>query len=81
MTKRPTLTTSVGAPIGDNQNSVTAGQHGPVLLQDYRLIETLAHQNRERIPERTVRGELHNAVQNLAGRVIRKGVAEAAPGG
>ena len=25
-------------------------------------------------------GELHNAVQNLAGRVIRKGVAEAAPG-
>jgi catalase len=55
MTKRPTLTTSVGAPIGDNQNSVTAGQHGPVLLQDYRLIETLAHQNRERIPERTVR--------------------------
>jgi len=49
MTKRPTLTTSVGAPIGDNQNSVTAGQHGPVLLQDYRLIETLAHQNRERI--------------------------------
>jgi catalase len=57
MTKRPTLTTSVGAPIGDNQNSVTAGQHGPVLLQDYRLIETLAHQNRERIPERTVRAK------------------------
>ena len=54
MTKRPTLTTSAGAPIGDNQNSVTAGQHGPVLLQDYQLIEKLAHQNRERIPERTV---------------------------
>ena len=53
MTKRPTLTTSVGGPIGDNQNSVTAGQDGPVLLQDYRLIETLAHQNRERMPERT----------------------------
>jgi catalase len=54
MTKRPTLTTSAGAPIGDNQNSVTAGQHGPVLLQDYQLLEKLAHQNRERIPERTV---------------------------
>ena len=54
MTKRPTLTTSAGAPIGDNQNSVTAGQHGPVLMQDYQLLEKLAHQNRERIPERTV---------------------------
>jgi hypothetical protein len=54
MAKRPTLTTSAGAPIGDNQNMVTAGPHGPALLQDYQLIEKLAHQNRERIPERTV---------------------------
>ena len=48
------LTTSAGAPIADNQNSITAGPRGPVLLQDYQLIEKLAHQNRERIPERTV---------------------------
>ena len=48
------LTTSAGAPIADNQNSLTAGPRGPVLLQDYQLIEKLAHQNRERIPERTV---------------------------
>src|SRR6201998_1308129 len=54
MVTRPTLTTSAGAPIGDNQNSVTAGPRGPLLLQDYQLIEKLAHQNRERIPERTV---------------------------
>jgi catalase len=54
MIKRPTLTTSAGAPIGDNQNTITAGRHGPVLLEDYQLIEKLAHQNRERIPERTV---------------------------
>ena len=54
MTKRPTLTTSAGAPLGDNQNTITAGPHGPVLLEDYQLIEKLAHQNRERIPERTV---------------------------
>jgi len=27
---------------------------GPLLIQDYQLIEKLAHQNRERIPERTV---------------------------
>ena len=49
-----TLTTTAGAPVADNQNSVTAGPRGPVLLQDYQLIEKLAHQNRERIPERVV---------------------------
>ena len=49
-----TLTTSAGAPVFDNQNSLTAGARGPVLLQDYQLIEKLAHQNRERIPERVV---------------------------
>ncbi|WP_336057675.1 catalase KatA [Nitratireductor sp. CH_MIT9313-5] len=54
MADRPTLTTTAGAPIPDNQNSITAGERGPVLLQDYQLIEKLAHQNRERIPERVV---------------------------
>ena len=49
-----TLTTTAGAPVADNQNSVTAGPRGPVLMQDYQLIEKLAHQNRERIPERVV---------------------------
>ena len=49
-----TLTTSAGAPVADNQNSLTAGPRGPVLVQDYQLIEKLAHQNRERIPERVV---------------------------
>ncbi|HEX3721013.1 MAG TPA: catalase [Verrucomicrobiae bacterium] len=48
------LTTSAGNPIADNQNSITAGPRGPLLMQDYQLIEKLAHQNRERIPERTV---------------------------
>ncbi len=54
MTSRKTLTTSAGAPVPDNQNSLTAGPRGPVLMQDYQLLEKLAHQNRERIPERTV---------------------------
>ncbi len=54
MDKRPTQTTAGGAPIGDNQNSLTAGPRGPVLMQDFYLLEKLAHQNRERIPERTV---------------------------
>jgi catalase len=48
------LTTTAGAPIVDNQNSESAGARGPLLLQDYELIEKLAHQNRERIPERVV---------------------------
>ena len=54
MAERPTLTTTAGAPVPDNQNSITAGPRGPLLMQDYQLIEKLAHQNRERIPERTV---------------------------
>src|SRR5260370_8538625 len=54
MSKAQTLTKTAGAPIADNQNSETAGPRGPLLMQDYQLIEKLAHQNRERIPERTV---------------------------
>lgn len=54
MTQNPTMTTSSGAPIADNQNTLTAGPQGPVLLQDFHLLEKLAHQNRERIPERAV---------------------------
>lgn len=54
MADKPTLTTTAGAPIPDNQNSLTAGPTGPLLVEDYQLIEKLAHQNRERIPERPV---------------------------
>ncbi|TXK83712.1 catalase KatA [Paenibacillus sp. N3.4] len=48
------LTTSWGAPVGDNQNSITAGSRGPILIQDVHLLEKLAHFNRERVPERVV---------------------------
>jgi catalase len=48
------MTTTGGNPVADNQNSITAGPRGPLLMQDYQLLEKLAHQNRERIPERTV---------------------------
>ena len=48
------LTTNQGAPVGDNQNSRTAGQNGPTLLEDYHLLEKIAHFDRERIPERVV---------------------------
>ncbi len=54
MTDRPRLTTTAGAPLSSNQNAKTVGRNGPVLLEDYQLIEKLAHQNRERVPERVV---------------------------
>lgn len=50
--ENPKLTTIQGAPVGNNQDSVTAGVRGPVLLQDAWLIEKHAHFNREVIPER-----------------------------
>ncbi|WP_223609600.1 catalase [Chryseobacterium sp. OSA05B] len=48
------LTNNAGAPVGDNQNSKTVGNNGPVLLEDIHLIEKLAAFDRERIPERVV---------------------------
>ena len=48
------LTRDNGAPVGDNQNSQTAGDAGPVLLQDVQLIQKLQRFDRERIPERVV---------------------------
>jgi catalase len=51
---QPPITTASGIPVADNQNSMTAGPRGPVLLQDFHLIEKLQHFNRERIPERVV---------------------------
>ncbi len=59
------LTTTAGNPIVDNQNSLTAGPRGPLLMQDYQLIEKLAHQNRERIPERTVHAKGSGAYGTL----------------
>lgn len=65
MTDRPIMTTTAGAPVSDNQNSLTAGPRGPVLMQDWQLIEKLAHQNRERIPERVVHAKGWGAFGDL----------------
>jgi catalase len=48
------LTTNQGVPVADNQNSLTVGERGPVLLQDVQFIEKMAHFDRERVPERVV---------------------------
>lgn len=50
---RPT-TNNVGIPVASDDESLTAGTQGPVLLHDHYLIEKLAHFNRERVPERVV---------------------------
>ncbi len=52
--KRAKLTTASGKPYAENENSLTAGPRGPILLQDFILHEKMAHFNRERIPERVV---------------------------
>ena len=52
MAKKKKLTTNAGAPVADNQNIMTAGPRGPMLLQDVWFLEKLAHFDREVIPER-----------------------------
>jgi len=48
------LSTAFGIAVADDQNSLTAGERGPVLMQDVHLLEKLGHFDRERIPERVV---------------------------
>lgn len=52
MKKINKLTNEVGAPVGDNMDSQTAGKRGPMTLQDHWFMEKLAHFDREVIPER-----------------------------
>jgi catalase len=52
--KNRKLTSASGKPYVENENSLSAGPRGPLLLQDYILHEKMAHFNRERIPERVV---------------------------
>ena len=48
------LTTSAGAPVADDNNSISVGARGPLTYDNHYLFEKLAHFNRERIPERVV---------------------------
>jgi catalase len=50
----PTFTNSNGCPIPEPFATQRVGQHGPLLLQDFNLIDSLSHFDRERIPERVV---------------------------
>ena len=59
------LTTANGVPVPDNQNSLTAGERGPIVFEDFHLFEKLAHFNRERIPERVVHAKGSGAFGEL----------------
>ncbi|MBW2659847.1 MAG: catalase [Deltaproteobacteria bacterium] len=52
MSEKKKLTTNGGTPVADNQNVMTVGSRGPMLLQDVWFLEKLAHFDREVIPER-----------------------------
>jgi catalase len=65
MNEKKTLTTDAGIPVGDNQNALTAGPRGPLLVQDWQLFERHAHFNRERIPERVVHAKGSGAYGTL----------------
>ncbi len=52
MDEKKKLTTAAGAPVPENENAITAGPRGPMLLQDVWYLEKLAHFDREVIPER-----------------------------
>ncbi len=65
VTRHPVMTTNNGAPVPDNQNSLTAGPRGPLLAQDWQLFEKHASFNRERIPERVVHAKGSGAYGTL----------------
>ena len=49
---RPPTTTDAGIPVASQEHSLTIGPDGPIVLNDFYLIEQMANFNRERIPER-----------------------------
>src|ERR1700680_2324027 len=65
MSDKKRLTTGAGIPVGDNQNAKTVGPRGPVLIEDFHLVEKMAHFNRERIPERVVHAKGSGAYGHL----------------
>ncbi|AMY67468.1 catalase [Frigidibacter mobilis] len=59
--KAPALTTSQGAPVADNQNTLRGGTRGPALMEDFHFREKIFHFDHERIPERVVHARGYGA--------------------
>ncbi len=79
------LTNEVGAPIADNENSLTNGPRGDVSMADVWLMEKMAHFNREVIPERRMHAKgwgaygkftaTHDISQYTKAKVLQKGTS------
>ncbi|MFC6879005.1 MULTISPECIES: catalase [Actinomadura] len=48
------LTTDQGVQVDDTDNSLSVGERGPTLLEDFHFREKITHFDHERIPERVV---------------------------
>ncbi len=55
------LTTSQGAPVADDQNTLRLGARGPALLEDLHFRDKIFHFDHERIPERVVHARGYGA--------------------
>ena len=60
-TRGQVMTTAQGVPMGDDQNSLRAGERGPTLLEDFAMREKIFHFDHERIPERVVHARGYGA--------------------
>jgi catalase len=56
----------ITALVDDNQNITTAGERGPALLQNFWLLEKMAHFDREAIPERRIHAKGWNELKSGA---------------
>ena len=61
MSKKNYLTTGNGAPVAEDNASISAGERGSLTFDNFRMFEKLAHFNRERIPERVVHARGYGA--------------------
>jgi catalase len=63
--EKPVYTASNGCPVPHPEEYQRVGTNGPLLLQDFHLIDLLAHFDRERIPERVVHAKGAGAYGNF----------------
>nr|GEZ39480.1 catalase isozyme 1 [Tanacetum cinerariifolium] len=68
----PLWTANSGAPVYNNNSSLTVGTRGPILLENYHLVEKLANFDRERIPEHVVHARVQTPVIVRFSTIIHK---------